>query len=163
MIKEKENLTKRAEEGEKMVKIKKEAAEKLQENMMKREEKLSKERRNFNAEQRKLNEKIKATLLDWTSTVATSSNEQPDCTESSNATSSTRSTADDPATINPSIPVSRPTGQDDDETLPPLVNVKPEIKTEPVRNPDFGPNPLRTRPILDRGAKRRYSDIIILN
>ena len=160
---EKKNLKKKAEESEEKVKIKTEAVEKIQENMMKREEKLSKERKNFNAEQRKLNEKIKATLLDWTSTVTTNSNERPDRTDQSNTTSSTGSTAARPATINPSIPVSRPTGQDDDETLPPLVNVKPEIKTEPVRDPDFGPNPLRTRPILDRGAKRRYSDIIILN
>ena len=143
--------------------IKKEAVEEFQENMMKREEKLSKERRNFNAEQRKLNEKIKATLLDWTSTVAASSNERPGRTDSSNTTSSTGSAAAEQVTINPSIPVSRPTGQEDDETLPPLVNAKPEIKAEPVRDPDFGPNSLRTRPILDRGAKRRYSDIIILN
>ena len=157
------NLKKRAEESEKKVEIKKEAVEEFQENMMKREEKLSKDRRNFNAEQRKLNEKIKATLLDWTG--ARSPNEQagPGRSESPDANQSTGSTAARPATINPSIPVSRPTGQDDDETLPPLVNVKPEIKTEPVRDPDFGPNPLRTRPILDRGAKRRYSDIIILN
>ena len=160
---EKKNLKKKAEESEEKVKIKTEAVEKIQENMMKREEKLSKERKNFNAEQRKLNEKIKATLLDWTSTVTTNSNERPDRTDQSNTTSSTGSTAARPATINPSIPVSRPTGQDDDETLPPLVNAKPEIKAEPVRDPDFGPNSLRTRPILDRGAKRRYSDIIILN
>ena len=160
---EKKHLKKRAEESEKKLKIKKEAAEEFQENMMKREEKLSKERRNFNAEQRKLNEKIKATLLDWTSTVASSSNERPGRTVPSNTTSSTGSTADEPATINPSIPVYHPTGPDESESLPPLVNVKPEIKTEPVRDPDFGPNPLRTRPILDRGAKRRYSDIIILN
>ena len=100
MIKEKENLTKRAEEGEKMVKIKKEAAEKLQENMMKREEKLSKERRNFNAEQRKLNDKIKSALLDWTSTVAT--NERPGRAEPSKTTSSSGSNAARPVTINPS-------------------------------------------------------------
>ena len=163
---ENKNLKKRAEEGERMVKIKKEADEKFQENMMKREEKLSKERRNFNTEQRKLNEKIKATLHEWTSTGATSSNERPGLgrTDSSNAAPSTGSNADRPVTISgPSIPVSRPTGQDDNETLPPLVEVKPEIKREPVRDPDFGPNPLRSRPILDRGAKRRYSDIIILD
>ena len=52
---------------------------------------------------------------------------------------------------------------DDNNILPPLVNVKPEIKTEPVRDPDVGPNPLPTRLISDRGAKGRYSDIIILN
>ena len=157
---EKKNLKKKAEESEEKVKIKTEAVEKIQENMMKREEKLSKERRNFNAEQRKLNEKITATLLDWTGARRPNEQAGPGPTDSSNAT---ESTAARPATINPSIPVSRPTGQDDDETLPPLVNVKPEIKTELVRDPDFVPNPLRTRPILDRGAKRRYSDIIILN
>ena len=157
---EKKILLKRAEEGERVVKIKKEVVEKFQENMLKREEKLSKERRNFNAEQRKLNEKIKATLLEWTSTSATSSIERPD---SSNTARITGSNAARPATINPSIPVSRPTSQDDNETLPPLVDVKQEIKREPVRDPDFGPNPLRSRPILDRGAKRRYSDIIILD
>ena len=162
---ENQNLKKRAEDGERIVKIKKEAAEKFQENMMKREEKLSKERRNFNAEQRKLNEKIKATLLEWTSTGAISSNERSGLgrTDSSNTAPSTGSNAARRATINPSVPVSRPTVQNDNETLPPLVEVKQEIKSEPVRDPDFGPNPLRTRPILDRGAKRRYSDIIILD
>ena len=162
---EKKILLKRAEEGQRVVKIKKEAVEKFQENMLKREEKLSKERRNFNAEQRKLNEKIKATLLEWTSTSATSSIERPGLvrTDSSNTPPITGSNAAGPATINPSIPVSRPTGQDDNETLPPLVDVKQEIKREPVRDSDFGPSPLRTRPILDRGAKRRYSDIIILD
>ena len=37
------------------------------------------------------------------------------------------------------------------------------MEATPVRDPDFGPNPLRTRPILDRGAKRRFSEIIILD
>ena len=68
-----------------------------------------------------------------------------------------------PATGNLYVPVSHPTGQDDNKIIPPLVNVKPEIKTEPVRDPDVGPNPLPTRLISDRGAKGRYSDIIILN
>ena len=92
------------------------------------------------------------------------SNERPGRgrTDSSNTAPSAGSNAVRPATINPSVPVFRPTGQNDNETLPPLVDVKPAIKREPVRDPDF-PNPLRTRPILDRGAKRRYSEIIILD
>ena len=39
-----------------------------------------------------------------------------------------------PATGNLYVPVSHPTGQDDNKIIPPLVNVKPEIKTEPVRD-----------------------------
>ena len=102
-------------------------------------------------------------MLDWTSTGSTSRNEQPGRAASLNITPSSGSNAAQQGTINSSIPVSRPASQNENETLPPLVDVKPEIKTEPVRDPDFGQNPLRTRPILDRGAKRRYCDIIILN
>ena len=54
----KENLENRAQQGVRMVKIKKEAVEKFHENMMVREEKLSKERRNFTAEKRKLKETL---------------------------------------------------------------------------------------------------------
>ena len=50
----KSNLENKAKEGVRMVKIKKEAVEKFHENMMVREEKLSKERRNFAAEKRRL-------------------------------------------------------------------------------------------------------------
>ena len=49
-----------------MVKVKKEAVEKFHENMMEREEKLSKERRNFTAEQRKI--KAMVGLLAWCQT-----------------------------------------------------------------------------------------------
>ena len=163
----KTSLENKAEEGVRMVKVKKEAVEKFHENMMVREEKLSKERRNFTVEQRKLKEKIKATLLsqepDWIPPGISTPNLLPP----RNLTQSTPSAFPRLEPTNPPIPL----------TLPPVSSVadttsaeSAEVKTEeikieatPVRDPDFGPNPLRTRPILDRGAKRRFSEIIILD
>ena len=170
----KANLENRAQEGVKMVKIKKEAVEKFHENMLEREEKLSKERRNFTAEKRKLKETLKASIFgrnrdpDWTPPSTKSPNKRLDSSSSSCAGSSTRLLADTnpsvhvPRTCTP-VPVSRPTGQNNNEIS---ADVKPEIKLEakPVRDPTFDRfDPSRTRPILDRGAKRRFSDIIIID
>ena len=80
-----------------------------------------------------------------------------------NTSSSAGSGARRLAGTNLSIPVSRSTSQNVYDTS---ADVKPEIKQEakPVRDPDFERfDPLRTRPILDRGAKRRFSEIIILD
>ena len=163
----KAKLEHKAEEGHRMVKIKKEAVEKFHENMMEREEKLSKERRNFIAEQRKFKDKLKSAMRndpDWTPPGTASSNSRPG--PSRTTTSTVAPTARH--SLNPPVPVSRPstaTPSNNSNVFDASVDVKPEIKLEakPVRDPDFGPNPLRTRPILDRGAKRRYSDIIILD
>ena len=160
-------LENKAEEGVRMVKVKKEAVEKFHENMMEREEKLSKERRNFTAEQRKLKEKIKATLLsqdpDWTPPGTSTPNTRP----ARNAIQSTPLALPRQEVINPPIPLTLPPELSAaDNTSAELADVKTEeIKIEAtlVRDPDFGPNPLRTRPILDRGAKRRFSEIIILD
>ena len=258
----KANLENRAQEGVKMVKIKKEAVEKFHENMLEREEKLSKERRNFTAEKRKLKETLKASIFgrnrnqDWTPPSTNSPNKRSDSNTSScglpnmsNSTprrknrnrslvsvsffssfatytivhdpilyfycsrlrfnlqaerdvpdrvglsddqmltcnTSNTSTASLPVIKkkskkskaepvanhnNPSVPVSRtytpvpvsrPTGQNNNEIS---ADVKSEIKEEakPVRDSTFDRfDPSRTRPILDRGAKRRFSDIIIID
>ena len=168
----KENLENRAQQGVRMVKIKKEAVEKFHENMMVREEKLSKERRNFTAEKRKLKETLKASVLgrnrdpDWTPPGGSSPCRRPSSSRAPNTSSSAGSGTRRLAGTNPSIPVSRSSGstcQNDNESS---ADVKPEIKQEakPVRDPAFERfDPSRTRPILDRGAKRRASDIIILD
>lgn len=156
----KSNLENKAKEGVRMVKIKKEAVEKFHENMMVREEKLSKERRNFAAEKRKFKRNQDP---DWTPPGATSPNKRPCLSRAPNTSSSAGSSARRLAGPNPSIPVSRSTDQNDNDTP---ADVKPEIKQEakPVRDPAFERfDPFRTRPILDRGAKRRTSDIIILD
>ena len=163
----KTSLENKAEEGVRMVKVKKEAVEKFHENMMVREEKLSKERRNFTMEQRKLKEKIKATLLsqdpDWTPPGTST----PNTRSSRNLTQSTPSALPRVEPTNRSIPLALPSSSSAaDVTSTESADVKTEeIKMEatPLRDPDFGPNPLRTRPILDRGAKRRFSEIIILD
>ena len=163
----KTSLENKAEEGVRMVKVKKEAVEKFHENMMVREEKLSKERRNFTMEQRKLKEKIKATLLsqdpDWTPPGTST----PNTRSSRNVTQSTPSALPRVEPTNRSIPLALPSSSSAaDVTSTESADVKTEeIKMEatPLRDPDFGPNPLRTRPILDRGAKRRFSEIIILD
>ena len=156
----KSNLENKAKEGVRMVKIKKEAVEKFHENMMVREEKLSKERRNFAAEKRRLKRNRDP---DWTPPGTMSPSKRPSSSRAPNINSSTGLGARRLAGANPSIPVSRSTSQNVNETS---ADVKPEIKQEakPVRDPDFERfDPLRTRPILDRGAKRRASDIIILD
>ena len=161
----KTSLEKKAEEGVRMVKVKKEAVEKFHENMMVREEKLSRERRNFTVEQRKLKEKIRATLLsqdpDWTPPGT------PNTRPSRNLNQSTPLALPRLEPTNPSISLSLPPAPSPANTTS---TESAEVKTEeikieatPVRDPDFGPNPLRTRPILDRGAKRRFSEIIILD
>ena len=160
-------LENKAEEGVRMVKVKKEAVEKFHENMMEREEKLSKERRNFTAEQRKIKEKIKATLLsqdpDWTPPGTSTSNTRT----ARNATQSTPLALPRHEVTNPPIPLTLPSASPAaDNSSAESADVKTEeikIEATPVRDPDFGPNPLRTRPILDRGAKRRFSEIIILD
>ena len=160
-------LENKAEEGVRMVKVKKEAVEKFHENMIEREEKLSKERRNFTAEQRKIKEKIKATLLsqdpDWTPPGTSTPNTRP----ARNSIQSTPLALPRHEVINPPIPITLPPASSAaGDTSVESADVKAEeIKMEatPVRDPDFGPNPLRTRPILDRGAKRRFSEIIILD
>ena len=163
----KAKLEHKAEEGVRMVKIKKEAVEKFHENMIEREEKLSKERRNFTAEKRKFKDKLTSAMRsdpDWTPPGTTTPNSRPG--PSRTTTSTVASNARH--SLNPSVPVSRPptaTPSNNSNVFDASADVKPEIKLEakPIRDPDFGPNPLRTRPILDRGAKRRYSDIIILD
>ena len=160
-------LENKAEEGVRMVKVKKEAVEKFNENMMEREEKLSKERRNFTVEKRKLKEKIKATLLsqdpDWTPPGTSTSNSRP----STSLTQSTPLALPRLEPTNPSIPLTLPPASSAaDTTSAESAEIKTEeikIEATPVRDPDFGSNPLRTRPILDRGAKRRFSEIIILD
>ena len=163
----KAKLEHKAEEGVRMVKIKKEAVEKFHENMMEREEKLSKERRNFTAEKRKFKDKLTSAMRndpDWTPPGTATSNSRPG--PSRTTTSTVAPTARH--SLNPPVPVARPstaTPSNNSNVFDASADVKPEIKLEakPVRDPDFGPNPLRTRPILDRGAKRRFSDIIILD
>ena len=143
-----------------MVKIKKEAVEKFHENMMEREEKLSKERRNFADEKRRFKRNRDP---DWTPPGTTNQSKRPSSSRVLNISSSVGSGARRLAVTNLSIPVSRSTSQNANETS---ADVKPEIKQEakPVRDPDFERfDPSRTRPILDRGAKRRASDIIILD
>ena len=156
----KSNLENKAKEGVRMVKIKKEAVEKFHENMMVREEKLSKERRNFAAEKRRLKRNRDP---DWTPPGTMSPSKRPSSSRAPNINSSTGLGARRLAGANPSIPVSRSTSQNVNERS---ADIKQEIKQEakPVRDPDFERfDPLRTRPILDRGAKRRASDIIILD
>ena len=156
----KSNLENKAMEGVRMVKIKKEAVEKFHENMMVREEKLSKERRNFAEEKRRFKRNRDP---DWTPPGTTNPSKRPSSSRVPNASSSVGSGAQRLAGTNPSIPVSRSTSNNVNETS---ADVKQEIKQEakPVRDPDFERfDPLRTRPILDRGAKRRASDIIILD
>jgi len=153
----KSKLEHKAEQGVRMVKIKKEAVEKFHENMMEREEKLSKERRNFAAEKRKFRSNQDP---DWTPPGTTSPSKRPCLSRVPNSSSSGGSGAQRLAGT--SIPVSR-IDQNDNESS---ADVKPEIKQEakPVRDPAFERfDPSRTRPILDRGAKRRASDIIILD
>ena len=159
----KSKLEHKAEQGVRMVKIKKEAVEKFHENMMVREEKLSKERRNFAAEKRKFKRNQDP---DWTPPGTTSPSKRPCLSRVPNTSSSAGSSARRLAGTNPSIPVSRSSGSTCQNENESSADVKPEIKQEakPVRDPAFERfDPSRTRPILDRGAKRRASDIIILD